>query len=369
MRIVYLSLQSTSPGTAAHAHVHEIIAGLRKRGMEVELHDIRYPTKLPGIWMRFWTSVALQAKLAWRLATGRRTDLLYVRFHLMSFLAVYFARIWLIPVVLEVNGIPDDFFQIWPSLERIRSFVLLTSKSQCRLASRICTDTSGRASWLERNFGIGRDRLTVIPNAANTKLFHPIEKPELLWRELHGLNYCLFVGALSRWHGLEVMLDALVSDKWPKNLHLVIVGDGQMREEVLQQSRSLKALIYLGSIPYTHVPRVINGSLFCLSVIDDPSRVRHGASPLKLFEYLACGKPVIVSEMPGQVELVSHLECGLIIPPGDAEALCEAAKKLMNEPELRESMGRRGLLAVQKDHSWDQRSEVLCKMLEGVIGR
>jgi len=66
--------------------------------------------------------------------------------------------------------------------------------------------------------------------------------------------------------------------------------------------------------------------------------------------------PVIVSDFPGQADLVRSTGCGLIVPPGDPNALAGAVSEIIGDPALRASMGRRGRDAAVAEHSWDLRA-------------
>jgi glycosyltransferase involved in cell wall biosynthesis len=65
----------------------------------------------------------------------------------------------------------------------------------------------------------------------------------------------------------------------------------------------------------------------------------HYASPLKLFEYMASGKPILSSDLPAIAEVVRNGESAMLVPPGDVSALAHALKSLYEDPALRERLG------------------------------
>jgi len=90
-------------------------------------------------------------------------------------------------------------------------------------------------------------------------------------------------------------------------------------------------------------------------------------NPLKLFETLACGIPVIVSDLPGQADLVRAGRCGLVIPGNDPAALARAVAQLAAAPDEAREMGRRGAALVRAEHSWRARAIEIDKVLRACL--
>jgi glycosyltransferase involved in cell wall biosynthesis len=158
---------------------------------------------------------------------------------------------------------------------------------------------------------------------------------------------------------------------WPREVALVIVGDGAERPKVEEAVRiHHPRVVYLGKQPYRAMPGIIARSLAALSVKSGTTRhADMGTFPLKLFEAMACGVPVVVSDLPGMAHLIRESGSGLIVPPGDPQALAEAVRRLFYEAEERRRMGIRGRELVEKAHSWDHRAaetqRLLLRLLEG----
>jgi len=90
-------------------------------------------------------------------------------------------------------------------------------------------------------------------------------------------------------------------------------------------------------------------------------------SPLKLYESMACGVPVIASDTIGISEVVSETGCGILVPAGDATALTAATCKLAEDPALAQEMGRRGRVAAVERYSWRARSRQRRAVIEAAI--
>jgi glycosyltransferase involved in cell wall biosynthesis len=90
-------------------------------------------------------------------------------------------------------------------------------------------------------------------------------------------------------------------------------------------------------------------------------------NPLKLFETLACGIPAIVSELPGQADLIREGRCGLVIPCNDAAALARAVAQIAADPAQAREMGARGAALVRAAHSWHARAVEIDQVIAGCL--
>lgn len=364
-RLAYLCLQATREGQASYAHVHEIIKGLRRRGWHVELFEPSYAgsKKVAPPFRRLLEFLRVQT-LLWRRAREERVDALYIRWHFASYPTALWARWRGIPVVQEVNGPYEDLFIAWPWTRRLSWLFILLMRSQLRMADAVITVTPQLASWVQKE--ADHSRVYVVPNGANTELFRPGAEldPAL---QVPAYPYVIFFGALAPWQGIQTMLKALEHPAWPEPVHLMIVGDGVERASVEEVASQTKRLVYLGPQPYSRMPGLIANAIAGLSPQNNKGqRASTGLFPLKLFETLACGVPVIVTDFPGMADLVRENRCGLVIPSDDPASLAQAVDYLYKHPEERRAMGLRGRKLVESEHSWDHRAALTEYVLEEV---
>jgi len=356
--IAYLCLQVTKEGQASYAHVHEIIAGLARRGIDVTLFEPAHLERY-GAFVRLREFVATQRRLRTRSRDARAV---YIRAHFASFPTAWWARRRSIPVVQEVNGPYEDLFIAWPATRRFAPLFVWLMRTQYRWADSLVTVTEELRVWLEDE--TGRDDVCVIPNGANTGLFTPEAET------VRGLpeRYVVFVGEMAAWQGIRVALEAVDEPTWPKGTHLVLVGDGASRELARQRASSDNRIHWLGRLPYRSIPGVLVGALAALAPMEDlGGRAATGLSPLKLYEALACGVPVVASDFPGQADLIRATGCGLVIAPGDPRALAEAVASLAANPSGAREMGLRGMREVRERHSWDARAAATADVVRQAI--
>ena len=371
-RIAYVCLQATEQGQASHAHVHEIIAGLQRRGWDVTLYEPRYAgtgSRPPQV-ARLAAFLGVQVRFGLR---SRRFDAIYVRDHPAALLAMLVARLMRRPVLLEMNGAPDELFLSYPWTRSFGWLVRWASDARIRAASAVITNTEDLAGWVR---GLpGATTVTAIPNGADPARFRPADPYGI------GHPYVAFAGVLAVWQGLEVLLRATRSESWPAGVVLKIAGSG-MCQSLVEAAQGESPLIeYVGRLSYDAVPGFLARSRAALSpqVHNAEREVRpragstysgatYSMSPVKLYEGMACGIPMVVTDVPGQAEIVREADCGIVVSPGDAEALAVAIAQIIADPDAAAAMGRRGREAVVARHSWDARAEATDRVIAESIG-
>jgi glycosyltransferase involved in cell wall biosynthesis len=225
---------------------------------------------------------------------------------------------------------------------------------------------------------VGSKPIYVIPNGANTELFHPgagasapvMAGPISCDGERPGDlgTYALFFGALAQWQGIETLLQAKEDPLWPSDVSLVIAGEGAMRPQIEKAANLCRRVIYLGKVPYHEMPGVIARSLVTISPQTNLlNRSSTGLFPLKVFESLSCGIPVVATDFPGQADLIRAHRCGVVIPAEDPTSLARAVAYFYEHPEDRNRMGERGHNAVLRHHSWDLAAEHTAQVLAAVL--
>ena len=361
LRLAYLSLETPRPGQASQTHIDEIIASLKDRGWQIELFATTRggASARSSFLQRLLDYGRVQFSLMRRL---REFDAVFVRSHFMALPLALAAHWRKVPVVQEINGKPADVGVTYPALKPFSALFSWLYRAQYRRAPHLLAVTPGLADWAKAF--ADHDRVSLVSNGANTALF----KPEGPTGPVEG-RYVVFVGGLVAWHGIGTMLAALKEPDWPADLRLVIVGDGIERGRV-EDALSDPRLVWLGRQPYDAVPAILRGALAALCVIENQDdRSASGVAPLKLFEAMACGTPVIASDLPFQADLVREADAGTIVPPANAPAIAAAARWLANMPEQASRLGRNGADYVARKASWQQRGREIDQILHGVIGR
>jgi glycosyltransferase involved in cell wall biosynthesis len=138
-------------------------------------------------------------------------------------------------------------------------------------------------------------------------------------------------------------------------------------QEMTKQLGIEKSYVFTGPIPYHQVPDYINAADIMVAPYNpnrDELRRRYGiGSPIKIFEYMACGKPLVTTDLELITNIVQNGKTGLIVPPGDIKKLAESLIKLIKNPKKAQIMGQRARSTVEYRYSW----ESLAKKIESVL--
>ncbi len=169
-------------------------------------------------------------------------------------------------------------------------------------------------------------------------------------------NVILYVGSLSSpSHPLDLLLGAFaqVTAVHPQ-ARLLIVGGGEDYATIQQQVQAMglaRRVIMTGRVDPQQIPDYyLLGDVSVDPVRDDPTA--RARSPLKLFESMATGTPVLTSAVGDRREHLGNGQAGLLVSPGSTEALAEGLLALMDNPDLCQAMGRRGQ-ELAEQYFWD----------------
>jgi glycosyltransferase involved in cell wall biosynthesis len=359
-RLAYLSLETPREGQATHTHVHEIINGLRHAGWQVELVTTSRGGASSG--SGYLTRGLDYVRAQWALAKGLSSvDAVFMRAHFMALPVALWARLRGKPVFQEINGLPDDIFVTYRWLRLAGALVKWSYRLQMRWAAHVFVVTEGLRGWALEQAGHGR--VSVVTNGANTHVFSP-DGP----RPDAGGPYIAFVGGLTAWHGIGIMIAATNSPHWPEPVTLVIIGDGIERGQV-EAAGANPRLRWLGRQPQQEAASWLRGALAALSITQDASgHLGTGVAPLKLFEAMASGVPVIVTDLPFQSEIVRGHDAGLVIAMADADGLAKAVATLAADPATAQRMGANGAAYVLAEASWQVRANLIAATMQDALG-
>ena len=188
----------------------------------------------------------------------------------------------------------------------------------------------------------------IIPNGVNLEHFCPSTLPlPQFWDEKKNI---LFIGRLEKRKGAGFLIRAFRRVKQEYGAcRLIIAGPGvRLRQQYEELARDIPDVVFAGPIDYDELPRYYaSAHIFCAPAIGGES------FGMVLLEAMAAGKPVVATDIPGYLQVLTQGEQGLVVPPRDEKALAQALLKLLENPALCEEMGRRGRLRAQ-EYGWEK---------------
>jgi glycosyltransferase involved in cell wall biosynthesis len=223
------------------------------------------------------------------------------------------------------------------------------------------TITVGLAGELTKRFG-RRRHLTVIPDGVRLR-GGAIDLDPPAGRIVG------YAGHLYAWKGVDVLLEALAGV--PEATGLIVGGHAAEPDLARTQSRAAELGLadrvnFTGLVP----PERVAGLLRQASVLVLPNRASaistSFTSPLKLFEYMAAGRPIVASDLPSLREVLHDQVDALLVPPGDAPALAAAIRTLFADPALARRLAGAAAAAVP-EYGWDRRAERLEALFKTVV--
>ena len=311
-----------------------------------------------------------------------RYDLIHSHYWMSGLAAESLSDTWDVPIVHMFHTLGEMKNRIAQSeAEREGAYRVEGEKQVIARADRIIAATPAEQTQLQFLYKANRRKITIIPPGVDTSHFYPIPAAEA--REFIGVEpdtkLVLFVGRIEPLKGLDTLIRAMSCQRTISlgNVSLMIIGGDpdvsaqemsseMVRIQQLCDELSMGRMVaFLGKRAQSTLPYYYSAA----DVLVMPSH--YESFGLVALEAMACGTPVIASQVGGLAFLVKDGETGYHVPDQDPEALCDKLLLLLGDPHPRETMG---LCAAEyaKDYAWanvaSQIVEVYKHLVEGKEG-
>lgn len=356
----------TRAADAQGVHIAEMIAAFRSLGHSVHVAALagepsrrqpspkvvkplwqRFAQRVPGLYLLLQLGYnAVGFWLLSRQIRRHRPQLIYERYSLYSFSGVLAAKLFRIPIVLEVNS-P---LALEEKAEGQPSFHLLARWTETRIthAATAVVAVSGVLRDILVHQGTPPEHVLVLPNGISPERFKPIPPETELASSLGvgGRAVIGFVGWFRAWHGLEMLIDAFAASGVAGRASLLLIGDGPAMASIrsrVAEAGLADSVVMPGPVPHAETPRYI--ALFDIAV--QPAANEY-CCPMKIIEYLAMGKPVIAPAQPNILELVEPGREAIVFTPGDTASLSEALRRAVSASGELEKLSQAAATAVSR---------------------
>ena len=321
--------------------------------------DIKYPIEaLPRIDnnQRMLKSITyIFSSLKWGLGLVKREniDIIYARHGISTIPTIILGKITGIPTIVEVNGLLSEETQYQKPV--FNSLISSLDKLASKKANHLIAVTQGLKDYLIELNNRPEKEITVIPNGVNISKFRPMNMAES--RKKHGLDYdnlVIFMGTLAHWQGISFLIEAVELLK-NEDFTVLIVGSGPIEQELrdIVNKKQLESKIkFTGPVDYSDIPGYINCGDICVAPFTINRNMKIGLSPLKVYEYGACGKPVVASRIKN-LEFIELEKIGRLVEPENPKALAESIKNMLANKKEAETMGLNARKLMETKYNWD----------------
>lgn len=202
--------------------------------------------------------------------------------------------------------------------------------------------------------GVKREKTFFLPNGADLELFRPLSPENEIARQYpFGDRFVvMYSGLFGIKHSLEVLLEAAAMLKEHKDIVFLLLGNGARRDALMRQAKEmgLDNVIFGGERSVKEIPSILARADACFAAVR-PEPYPKKVVSVKVFEYLACEKPVVGALSGESARVLEESGGGFVVPPGDARATADAILTLYRNPEMRASMGKAGRRYVDENYS------------------
>jgi len=244
----------------------------------------------------------------------------------------------------------------------------LLEKYLYRAADKLIVLAEGSKKYLIEKSGIKESKILYLPNGVHLNNFS-CQKDRDVLRKLYNFNKftLIYTGAHGPANSLDTILRAADRLRENKNIEIILVGDGILKERLLKQAKEMKLnnVRFFDPIPKTEIPGILSAADAAIITLKKVKVFSYGVSPNKLFDYMAARKPIVCAVGGEMAEKIDKIRCGVSAIAEDEKSIANAIIRLVNlsQDELRK-MGDNGYEEIKKNYSREKLVQKLIGLIE-----
>lgn len=394
MRISYFNylwdIEGISAGSAIKAK--EFVAALRRQGNTVHLewrmpqpkNEVRLSDNIRNGMKPFLRRYLKEPRrLAgnfkslineYQILKRQKPDIFFPRLTYGNFSCLLLSKWMNLPMVVEADCPPTYEWRSFFAQDVLR-FGDLSMKLELASLNQADAVITQSNQLMEHyvSLGIPRGKISVIPNAADTKRFRPTSKDKAIVEEfnLHNRIIIGWLGAGVSWTGRDTVskMARELLEEYP-TVSFVMLGSPGNTEFFRKQFHSngyADRFILPGFVSHENVPRYLS----CMDIVlaPYPKLDFFYASSMKLFEYMAAGKAIVATRIGQIAEVIQEGRNGFLFDADNSEELCGKVKALILSSELRQRMGHNARKDAEREWNWDRVAQKMNHIFGEVLNK
>jgi glycosyltransferase involved in cell wall biosynthesis len=378
MRILIIWAESINRHTGGTIHLSGWCHGLKTLGHEIKIiapcygrskssqienvSHIRLPRRCFAsfLLLQIITAVCLPY---WILKY--HPEIIFIRTCFLAFLMALICKLARIPINAEVGTVVDAEVTMRGESRVLTCLIRIIDRLNYRFVNGITTVTTGaREEFIRR--GANPDTTVVIHNAARVDIMQPMNQKQARRQlELAEEGYLVgYSGSFAPWQGLDLLVQAaqkLIANSG-QIVHFVLAGDGKCRKELQQTIEELdlnEYFTFLGLVPFEQIVFFNNACDLTAIPVHDSRRIQYGLDPLKFWDSISCGVPVLVPEGSQLEAILEHLRLPGTFRAGDTKDLAEKILQVLSNTEDHQARRVDVHRIVSEQYSWTHVAEKL----------
>lgn len=304
----------------------------------------------------------------WEELKSYDVDFIYERYAFFNLAGAFIAKRKNIPLIVEVNELSGHkrirgqfFIRLCSAIERyvFRQAIVIVTVSDF-----LKQEVSGK---VEKS----KTKVVTIPNGVPMAWMKPkISLNEVTaLREKYNLQdkkVICFVGGLVHWHNFDLLLQAVKeTQEVVANVVMMFIGNGPLKKYIKDMAEGLgfepDSILFVGEVPHSDIPLYLK--IADVAVIPETNDFR---SPIKMFEYMALGLPVVAPKKPAIKVAITNKREGLLFEPGDYSSLAQALLECFLEPNVANKLGENARQKVFNNFTWERHAGHILQLLSKV---
>lgn len=381
MSILYITDIDFSSRDAPPIHVKEIInhlaedknemflIGQKKGKIEVKAKTRYFNLPKIPIFGNIFFNIKLLIRLPFYIMKDK-IQVIYTRQSGTLISPAIISRLFLIPYITELNGNIEEEMKLEKRPKIFIKLARMVEKICYKNAKKVIVVSKELRNYILQKFHLPKKKVVNLENGVNINLFK--HKNKLSCRKQLKLNlnnlYGGYVGGLQNWQGISYIISSTkeVIKRFP-NYKLIVVGDGPEKKNLINLTKSLKLesnIFFKGVINHDKVPLYINSFDLSFCYLTKIKEGKYG-TPFKVYEYLSCESPTIMSDIKGITKLFKKNV--IVAKSEDSKDLANQIIKILNDKQLMKNLAKNGREFILQSHSWKNVAERTQKVIEDAI--